>query len=326
MWDEILAILQQKVKAGLQVRILYDDFGSMTSLPSNFSQHLVKLGIKAQAFNRVRPYIQTQVNNRDHRKIVIIDGHIGYVGGINLADEYINLTHPFGLWKDAAIRLNGQAVWSLTLLFLQMWNTKKQEDFDFSRYHFDPKYAVASDGLIQPFGDEPQGNEFVCENVYLNLINKAQEKVYLMSPYLVIDNELMVALTLAAKNGVDVRLIVPGIPDKWYVRFLAQAFYAVLIEHQVKVYEYTPGFIHSKTILADDHTGVVGTINLDYRSFYLHYECGVLMYKTQALKQLSIDFKQTFAQSHRLELNTVQEVHFSNRVLRSLLRLIAPLI
>jgi cardiolipin synthase len=327
MWTEILAILKAKVKEGVEVRLMYDDMGSLLSLPSNFVKQMAKHGINTRSFNRFRPFLQMRANNRDHRKIVVIDGKTAYVGGVNLADEYINRKLRFGFWKDAVVKLEGAATWSLTLFFLQMWNSIKQTDLDLNHYQTVLLSPVNSAhlGLVLPFVDEPQGNDFVAENIYLNLITKAKERLWLMTPYLVIDNEMFTALVLAAKNGVDVRLIVPSVPDKWYVHSLSSAFYAGLLEAGVKIYEYLPGFIHAKTIIADGEVGVVGTINLDYRSFYLHFEAGILMYQTPALAQLQEDFEQTFNECQLVALETVREVKFSTRVLRSVLRLVAPL-
>ena len=275
-------------------------------------------------FNRLRSFLQTKVNNRDHRKIVVIDGVTSYLGGINLADEYINVIHPYGHWKDMAVRLKGEASWSVTVLFLQMWNATFQSDLDFN-YFLPPKTKFEDDGIVQPFGSEPQGNEYVSASVYFNLITKAKNKIVITSPYLVLNHELLTALCLAAKNGIEVIIVVPSHYDKWYVRLLSQAFYVNLLEAGVKIYEYLPGFIHGKTILVDDEIGVVGSINLDFRSLFLLFEAGVLMYKTAALKQLQTDLDNIITESSLVPLSRVNEVRWHTHVVRSILRLVAPL-
>lgn len=323
MWSEILSILTTKAKSGVQVRILYDDLGSIL-LPNNFPKKMAQVGIEAKCFNRLRPFLQTKVNNRDHRKIVVIDGVTSYLGGINLADEYINVIHPYGHWKDMAVRLKGEASWSVTVLFLQMWNATFQSDLDFN-YFLPPKTKFEDDGIVQPFGSEPQGNEYVSASVYFNLITKAKNKIVITSPYLVLNHELLTALCLAAKNGIEVIIVVPSHYDKWYVRLLSQAFYVNLLEAGVKIYEYLPGFIHGKTILVDDEIGVVGSINLDFRSLFLLFEAGVLMYKTAALKQLQTDLDNIITESSLVPLSRVNEVRWHTHVVRSILRLVAPL-
>lgn len=324
MWNEILRILAAKAKAGVEVRLLYDDLGSIL-LPNNFPRRMKKLNIQARCFNRFRPFIQTKVNNRDHRKIAVIDGVVSYLGGINIADEYINIIKPYGHWKDMAVRLKGEASWSLSLMFLQMWNSTYLSDHNFEQYQ-PLKARFADDGIVQPFGSEPQGNENISEGVYFNLITKAKKSIIITTPYLVINHELLTALCLAAKNGIATSIIVPGSYDKWYVRLLSQAFYPALIEAGVKIYEYLPGFIHGKTILVDDEIGVVGSINLDYRSLFLLFEAGVLMYKSKALNQLSEDLQAILKESALVPLSRVNEVRLSTHIMRSMLRLLAPLI
>ena len=271
MWDAILEILREKAEAQLDVRVMYDDLGSISKVSSKYDRKLRSYGINCVKFNPFRPILSAVHNNRDHRKIAVIDGVIGYTGGANLADEYINETHPFGIWKDAALRLEGEGVKSLTMMFLQ--------NFDFSTGRFDrfEDYLPKSEpsfrdcGWVQAFGDGPKpwSEEQVGENAYLNLINQAKHKLYVMTPYLIADHTLMNALILAARRGVDVRVVTPHIPDKRAVYWLTRSNYAPLIEGGVKIYEFTPGFIHSKVMLSDD-TAIVGTINLDYRSLVHH--------------------------------------------------------
>lgn len=324
MWNEILRILATKAKNGVEVRLLYDDLGSIL-LPNNFPRRMQKLNIQARCFNRFRPFIQTKVNNRDHRKIAVIDGVTSYLGGINIADEYINIIKPYGHWKDMAVRLKGEASWSLSLMFLHMWNSTYLSDDNFEQYQ-PTKGRFADDGIVQPFGSEPQGNENISEGVYFNLITKAKKSIVITTPYLVINHELLTALCLAAKNGIDTKIIVPSHYDKWYVRLLSQAFYPALIEAGVKIYEYLPGFIHGKTILVDDEFGVIGSINLDYRSLFLLFEAGVLMYKSKALDQLGEDLQTVLRESALIPLSRVNEVRLSTHIMRSMLRLLAPLI
>ena len=301
--------------------------GCITTLPNKYHEKMEKLGIKCQVFNKFIPILSIIVNNRDHRKITVIDGHTAFTGGINLADEYINEIVRFGHWKDASIMIKGEAVWNLTVMFLQVWNFVgfNREDYNKYRpkmYHSDD---FATDGYVQPYGDSPYDNELVGENVYLNIINKAKDYIYINTPYLIIDNELVTALTLAAKSGVDVRIVTPFIEDKWYAHIVTRAYYAQLIEAGVKIYEYIPGFIHSKTFVCDDEIGVVGTINMDYRSLYLHFECGVFLYKTKSVMQIKEDFLNILEVSQNITLEDTKKVKWFNRFLRAILRVFAPL-
>lgn len=327
MWNTILDILEEKAKEGLDVRLIYDDIGCITTLPRNYHKDMNKRGIKCIVFNEVMPIVSAVLNNRDHRKITVIDGHTAFTGGINLADEYINEIVRFGHWKDASIMIKGDAVWNFTVMFLQVWTFSKKEDIDYSKYrpetYLNKKFE--SDGYVQPYGDSPYDNELVGENVYLNIINKAKDYVYINTPYLIIDNELVTALTLAAKSGVDIRIVTPHIEDKWYAHIVTRSNYAQLIEVGVKVYEYTPGFIHSKTFVADDEVGVVGTINMDYRSLYLHFECGVLLYKTKSVLQIKEDFIRTLDKCVQITLEDTKKVTWFTRLVRSILRVFAPL-
>ena len=283
MWRTILDILEQKVAQGVDVRLIYDGFGCLTTLPYKYDKFLREKGIQCKVFNPFRPVLNIIQNNRDHRKICVIDGKTGFTGGINLADEYINQKERFGHWKDTAVMLKGDAVWSMTMMFLHMWNVVNgiQTPIDYaahSPHAYHPEEFEGS-GFVQPFTDTPLDGETLGENVYLNIINRAKRYVYICTPYLIIDNEMMTALCLAAKSGVDVRIMTPGVPDKKMVFLLTQSYYAQLIEAGVKIYEYQPGFLHAKSFVCDDEIAVVGTINLDYRSLYLHFEDGVWIYK-----------------------------------------------
>ena len=327
MWDTILDILIEKVKEGVEVRVMYDDAGTIQTLPYKYYEKLERLGIKIVVFNEIRPRLSLKMNNRDHRKITVIDGWVGFTGGINLADEYINEKERFGHWKDASIMIKGEAVKNLTLMFLQVWNFDKNEQEDYKKY-LECNYegeSIKTDGYVQPYADSPLDEETVGENVYLNIIQKAKEYVYINTPYLIIDNELVTALTLAAKSGLDIRIVTPHVPDKWYVHLLTRAYYQQLIEAGVKIYEYKPGFIHSKTFVADDEMGVVGSINLDYRSLYLHFECGILMYKSKAVLEIKEDFLKTLEVCLPVTLEECHNVRWYIRLMRSILRCFAPL-
>ena len=290
MWDGIFAILKEKAAAGVDVRITFDDVGSINKTPKRFISSLAQHGIKVLPFNPLTPIASLIYNNRDHRKILVIDGYIGYSGGFNIADEYINEVVRFGHWKDTGIRLEGHAVWNFTVMFLNMWNAfkKTEEDYETFRPHICHPEEFGSDGIIQPYSDSPLDDENMGENVYLEILSQAEDYVYIFTPYLIIDNEMQTALSLAAKRGVDVRIVTPAIPDKKMVFRLTRSYYRPLIKAGVRIYEYTPGFIHAKSYLSDDRIGVVGTINMDYRSLFLHFECGTLMIGCEALYDLSL--------------------------------------
>lgn len=326
MWNEILKILEKKVKQGVEVRLIYDDIGSIFVLPKNYDQIIEKKGIKCVAFNRLIPFMSIILNNRDHRKIVVIDGKVGYTGGINLADEYINYKTVHGYWKDAGIRLEGEAVWSLTGMFLQMWNMSRDTDRDFSVYRYSFEEKQEGSGFVQPYGDTPLDDETVGENVYLNIIGYAQKYIYVFTPYLITDNEMNTALKLAAKRGVDVRIVTPGIPDKKTVYWLTQSNYQNLIEAGVKIYQYSDGFIHSKCVLCDDEIATVGTINFDYRSFYHHFECGVFLYRTDSIPALKKDMEDTFAVSEEITLEWCKKKFMKTNVIGPVLKLFSPLL
>lgn len=296
MWNAILDILTRKAAEGVEVRMLYDDIGCMGKLRAGYARGLRKRGIKCVKFSPFVPVVSNVHNNRDHRKIAVIDGTIGYTGGINLADEYVNATHPFGHWKDTAIRMEGEGVKSLVLMFLQTYNFREKQAEDFTPYLSAEYPRFEGEGYVQPYGDGPRPlyERSIGEDVYLNIINEAKEYVYITTPYLIIDHRLREALLQAAGRGVDVRIVTPHIPDKKIPFALTRSNYMPLIKGGVKIYEYTPGFIHAKSFLADGEIGVVGTINLDYRSFLHHFENAVLMFQTRALIDLKRDFEETF--------------------------------
>lgn len=327
MWDSILEILKEKASQGLDIRVIYDDVGCLQTLPHKYYKTLQSYGIKCVVFNCFRPALLTVLQNRDHRKICIIDGHTCFTGGINLADEYINAYAKHGYWKDSSIMLKGDAVWSFTLMFLEIWSFYDDKDFDIDKLkptvHINEK--IESDGYVQPYGDTPLDNEYLSESVYLNVINQATDYLYITTPYFIVAYEMLTAITLAAKRGVDVRIITPYIADKWYVHLVTQSHYKQLIKAGVKVYEYTPGFIHSKTFVADDDIAIVGTVNLDYRSLYHHYECGALMYKNSALFDVKNDFLETMSFSMEITKEDCSKTPIFKRCLRALLKIIAPL-
>ncbi len=301
-WNAVLDVLARKVRQGVEVRFMYDDIGCMGRVHLAYHRKIQKMGIKCVKFNPFVPVVTNVHNNRDHRKIAVIDGKVGYTGGINLADEYVNIGSAFGHWKDTAVRLEGEGVKGLLLMFLKLWNlATKGDGEDFAPYIPAAYERFEGEGFVQPYGGGPRPvyPRSVCEDVYINIINTARSYVWIMTPYLIIDYRMREALILAAERGVDVRIIVPHIPDKKIAFALTRSNYAALMRGGVKIYEYTPGFVHAKGFLADDKTAVVGTVNLDYRSFIHHYENAVLMYKTKALVAMKEDFEHTFSVSCR---------------------------
>lgn len=323
-WNSVLEILKEKAAAGVEVRVIYDDIGSIFTLPGGYPKKLEKVGIQCRVFNRLVPVISLRQNNRDHRKYMIIDGKVAFTGGINMADEYINAKERFGHWKDSAIRLEGDAVWSMTVSFLTMWDFTVSQEERLSVFHPEPAQG-GTVGYVQPYHDCPWDNEPVGQTVYLNLINKAKKYVYITTPYLVIDYSLTVALTSAAKSGVDVRIITPHIPDKKTVFEVTRAHYKELMSAGVKIYEYEPGFIHSKNFVVDDRYASVGTVNMDYRSMFLHFENGVLLYDTPSVVDIRTDFLDTQHKSIRVTMEDCLSVPLYRRIIRSVLRLFATL-
>lgn len=327
MWNSILEILKEKAAQGLDVRVIYDDMGCLMTLPYGYEKELEAMGIKCLVFNPFVPVLSIRLNNRDHRKITIIDGHIAFTGGINLADEYINAYEKHGHWKDAAIMLRGEAAWSFTVMFLSMWSflSKSNEDYDSFKPSMEYCRRIDAEGYVQPYADSPLDDESVGESVYLNLIGEAQEYVYINTPYLILDNEMNAALCLAAKRGVDVRIVTPHIADKWYVHSVTRSNYQVLLDSGVRIYEYTPGFIHSKTFVVDNIYAVVGTINLDYRSLFLHFECGVWMYQTKGVTQVKSDYLETLKVCQLIAPDYNSNLSWHRRLGRTILKLFAPL-
>ena len=326
MWNRVLEILVDKVQQGVEVKLLYDDIGCMATLSGDYTKRLRKMGIDAHKFNKVIPRMTVAYNNRDHRKILVVDGQVGYTGGINLADEYINHIVRFGHWKDGGVRLEGRAVKALTRLFLMNWYINRGKITDFDRYHFDSQ-RVEGKGLYIPYGSGPKPiyKEQVGKAVYQNIINQAIDYVYITTPYLIIDYDLTEDIKNAAMRGVDVRIVTPFIPDKKLIQIVTRGAYPDLLEAGVKIYEYTPGFIHSKNVISDDELAVVGTINFDYRSLVHHYENAVLMYQTESIADIKQDFEDLFDVSKEISLETLQNSWYQ-RLLKEIMQLFAPLL
>ena len=324
MWGRILEVLARKAAQGVDVRLIYDDFGSLLGLPSDFVVKMERAHIRCIPFNPVVPLLSLVMNHRDHRKIVVIDGKVAYTGGINLADEYINAITRFGYWKDAGLRIEGAAVWNFTVMFLDFWNAFRPFEQDYSTFR--PQLAVlpASDGVVQPYADSPLDEEPVAETVYLDILAQAQQYVYFYTPYLAIGEEMLDALRNAAKRGVDVRLVLPGIPDKKLVFRLSRSYYLPLLQAGVRIYEYTPGFLHAKCWVSDDRAAVVGSINMDYRSLFLHFECGTLLFHNSQIAALRKDVERTLPQCREI-MRSDCRTNLPGTALDSVLRLLSPL-
>ena len=327
MWNEIHAILRERAAAGVEIRVIYDDLGCLLRLPYRYDQTLAREGIKTILFNPFRPVVSTVQNNRDHRKIAVIDGRVAFTGGINIGDEYINRLERFGHWNDTALMITGAGVQAFTAIFLQLWLCNRIEDADDIARFFPPVASApvppCSRGFVQPYGDTPLDGETVGAWVYDHILRTATDYVWITTPYLIIDDALCTSLMLAAKSGVDVRIITPGVPDKKIVSTISRSYYLALLEAGVKIYEYTPGFLHAKLFLADDRTATVGTINLDYRSLYLHFECGAWMTDTEAIPDIRAYFEQLFAVSRRIGEEEMRR-NYSLRILGALMQPFAP--
>ena len=321
-WSRILDELIKKVGEGVDVRIIYDDMGSISSIPNRYDMKLRSYGIKAVAFNRVKLHINPRLNFRDHRKIFDIDGNVCYTGGLNLADEYANDEIRFGYWKDNAVKIKGDAVWNFTFMFLEMWAGVWGGEDNLSEYL--PTETCESDGFVQPFGDNPFDDSCTAEDVYIQMIANAKRYVWIITPYLVPDDQMMGALKIAAASGVDVRIITPHVPDKKTVFEVSRSNCIPLIESGVKIYEYMPGFIHSKIFIADDEAAVVGTTNIDYRSFYLHFELSVLFVHSSVVSAVKDDFLRTFELSEIVTADMAKVHGPIRRFIRYFLRLFSP--
>lgn len=326
MWSSILKVLEEKVREGVEVRFMYDGTCSIALLPYEYPKILNAKGIQCKQFAPVRPILTTTQNNRDHRKICVIDGKTAFTGGVNLADEYINQKVRFGHWKDTAIMLKGDAVQSFTMMFLQLWNVDERKPENYSRYLTKKVSGFhRSAGYMIPYGDSPFDNENVGEEIYMHILNHAKRYVHIMTPYLILDEEMISALCRAAKCGIEVQIIMPHIPDKPYAFYLAKTYYEELIECGVQIFEYTPGFVHAKVFTSDHDTATVGTVNLDFRSLYLHFECGVFIHHNPVVMEIEKDFQETLAKSKKVTLTDVRSRSLFVKAYGQILRLVAPL-
>ncbi|HEX2947027.1 MAG TPA: phospholipase D-like domain-containing protein [Clostridia bacterium] len=383
MWNEILRILVEKAKAGVDVRLIYDDMGCLKLLPDKYDEQIRALGIGCRVYNHLGPLLSAAVNMRDHRKITVVDGRIAFTGGINLADEYINENRKLRYWKDAAIMLEGDAAQSFAIIFLSLWDSLEPAEqtsggiipekpvpgravtvepvtsvisvddmtvdgpypsgpfpclmpknisysVEFGQLGAEPKLAGHSiespvPGFVAPYADIPSDREPVGENVYLNLISGARKYIHICTPYFIPGTEMLAMLFLAAKNGVDVKIVTPVTPDNWNIHLITRSYYRQLIENGIEVYEYSPGFIHSKTVVSDQKTGVVGSVNFDFRSLFFHHECAVFMYGTSAIAQMDRDFEEILGASRRITLEECLNGKASVKIAGAFLRLFSPL-
>lgn len=330
MWDSILEILKRKAAEGVDVRVMYDGMGSMTLLPKSYPKTLESYGIKCLVFSPFTPFLSALQNNRDHRKILVIDGKVAYTGGVNLSDEYINIDYPYGHWKDMAVMIKGPAAFSFTRMFLHMWwhNSRAEENIK----DFEPQFSAAelseencSGGYVMPYADMPQDKYQTGEYIYLDIINKAKKYIYITTPYLILDHEMTLALINASYSGVDVKIICPLVADHWYARAVAYSYYKELLDAGIELYEYTPGFIHGKTFCSDDEIAVVGSINLDYRSLYLHFECAAWFLDNDVVTCVSKDFDETLKKCQKITPESCTNMHPLRKILNALLKLFAPL-
>ncbi len=326
MWGQVLEILAEKVKEGVEVRLMYDGTCEFFLLPRDYPARLEALGIKCKVFSKITPFVSTHYNYRDHRKIVVIDGKVAFTGGINLADEYINEKKRFGHWKDAAVMVKGEAAVSFALMFLQLWGVEEKHDAITDYISFSEKAPDCdASGYVVPYGDSPLDDHKLGERVYMDLLNRSTEYVHIMSPYLILDGEMENAVKFAAERGVEVTIILPGVPDKKIPYALAKTHYRSLLRSGVKIYEYTPGFVHSKVFSCDGREAVVGTINMDYRSFYHHFECALYMYGTSCIKDIDTDFSNTLKKCKRVTEETVKATPILLKLTGFLLKFFAPL-
>ena len=326
MWGKILEVLARKALQGVDVRVMYDGTCEFSTLPRDYPSRLEKLGIQCRVFSPVQPFVSTHYNYRDHRKILVIDGKVGFTGGVNLADEYINHIEKYGRWKDAAVMLEGEAVRPLTILFLEMWSILREPEFE--KFLSVPPHSVPAKGFAAPYGDCPLDGERVGEMVYIDLLNRAKRYIHIMTPYLILDGELETALKFAAERGVDVHLILPHVPDKKFAYALAKTHYKSLLDSGVKISEWLPGFVHAKVFVVDDSEAVVGTINLDYRSLYHHFENAVWMKDTACIPAIEKDFQKTleFCRDVEPTRESIWEGNVLLHLAGILLKVIAPLL
>ena len=329
MWGRILEILARKAAEGVEVRVMYDGTCEMGSVPRFYPKRLEELGIRCKVWLRLKPFITSAYNYRDHRKIMVIDGRVAFNGGVNLADEYINRASRFGHWKDSAVMLSGSAVRSFTSMFLEMWDFDEKEPEDFTPYLdalSGEEAPTATEGFVIPYADSPLDRYHTGKMIYEDILNTAEDYVYIMTPYLILDGELETALKFAAGRGVDVRILMPGIPDKKMVWYLGKRHYKALMEAGVRIWEYTPGFLHAKSFVSDDGKATVGSVNLDYRSLYHHFECGTYLADVPCVGEIKADFLQTLAASREVTPVSLREEKLYVRVIGAVMKLIAPLL
>ena len=327
MWDEVFSILEEKVKEGVEVKLIYDDFGSIT-LPQHYSRKLRDMGIETHRFNHVRAKFIIQMNNRDHRKITVIDNQIAFTGGVNMADEYVNRIVRYGYWKDSAIKITGEAVWSFTVMFMGMLSYVRSADepsVEYEKYHL-PVSIKGDGGYYQPWADTPTDRESVALNMHLHMVKHAKDYVYIDTPYLILNETMKQELILAAKSGVDVRILTPHIPDKKLVFEITRGFYKPLINAGVKIYEFTPGFNHTKNFVSDDSIAIVGSANTDYRSYFLHFENGCTMYKTSEILKIKQNFLDALKVSQQITKEDIDHTFVLVKVMRAVLNLFIPLV
>ena len=325
MWNEIYEILKEKRKQNVKIYIIFDALGSLFKKPKHLKEQLEEANIEYLAFNPLTTFIRSYINYRDHRKIVVIDGKVGYTGGINIGDEYINLTHRLGHWKDCGVRIEGEAIKSLISIFFTLWNMNK-ENVNYESYINEIEQTSKEQGYVIPFSDNPHNKINPMQNTYINIINNAKKYIYIMTPYLILDSETEQALINTSLSGINIKIITPYIPDKKLVNACTKSFYGKLLEAGIEIYEYKPGFIHSKVILSDDEVSIVGTANFDFRSFYLNYECGIWMYSTKEELNIKQDFEETLKQCEKIELKVWEKRKLDIRIIEALLRLISPLL
>ena len=329
VWDRVLEVLKRKAAEGVEVRFMYDGTCTVSLLPPNYPKKLEQEGIACRVFSPIRPALSTHQNNRDHRQIVVIDGKVAFTGGINLADEYVNRKIRFGHWKDTAIMLKGDAVTGFLMMFLQMWNITEHQADDYARYLCKPDYQYPAgldrSGFAMPYGDSPLDNELVGQHVYMDILNESRYYVHMMTPYLILDSDMITSLTFAAKRGIETIIIMPHIPDKIYAYLLARSYYAELLQAGVKIYEYMPGFVHAKVFTSDNTKAVVGSINMDYRSLHLHFECAVYLFRNPAVQQAEADFQETLKHCQEITLEDCRTYPMPKKIAGKVLRLFAPL-
>jgi len=326
MWHEILEVLIDKQKEGVEVRIMYDDLGSATKLPYFYHKTLRKQGFKVVRFNPLKLHVNYSMNFRDHRKIVVIDNRVAFTGGMNIGDEYTNKKKVFGHWNDAGIKIEGEAVWSMTMLFLENWTYATKEKLaDVDKYNL--KYPkTKNEAVYIPFGDIPVDNNLTAKNIYLHLINDAVSTIYITAPYLILDNEISTALKLASQSGVNVNIIVPSIPDKKLVFMVSKAYAEELVHSGVKVYQYTPGFIHSKMIITDKKVAMIGSSNLDFRSLYMHLENNVWFDDQKTIQEMVNYFEYTLKESALLTPENIKRRNIIYRFIQAILKSLSPLL